>query len=255
MMKRMWVVAAALLLTGSLALAGEGMGLKVEGGLDIGVVQNVELFDGDVDGSSMALVPSVAVTKQFTDEWSASLRLRGLFGFEDDSADFDGDDGTLSISGFDIGGLAGYTLKVNDQFTVTPVAGLSYRMWSVDLDDDDADVSGTEDCGLLVLDFGAKAAYKLNDKFSITGGLMLGLGLLGSSSLDGDFDDDGDLDGVAFLFEIKGGVEYKLNDTVSLTGGLAYETLSATWDWDDADDTADDELSRFSIQLGAAYKF
>ena len=256
-MRKVLLGVAALLVSGSLAMAGEGLGLKVDVGLDVGVVQSVKVVDIDesADGSSLALVPSLAVTYAFNEQWSGSLWLRGLFGFEDDSADIFGDDGTLQISGFDIGGLAGYTFKVNDKFTVTPVAGVSYRTYSVDITDDDTDEDGTEDANLFVLDLGAKAVYALNDKFSITGGLMLGLGLFGSSDLSGDFDDSGDLDGMAFLFEVKGGVEYKLTDKISLTGGLAYEMLSASYDYDDADETGDDSLSRFSVQLGGSFKF
>lgn len=244
-MRKVLLGVAALLVSGSLATAGEELGLKLDVGLDVGVVQSVELADGDIDGSSMALVPSLAATYSFTEEWSATLWLRYLAGFEDDEADTPGGDAELQISGFDIGGLAGYTFKLSDEFTLVPVAGLSYRMWTVEIESTDYE------CSLLALDLGAKAAYKLNDQFSITGGLMLGLGVSGSAEVESE---DSDLDGIALILEIKGGVAYKLTDMISLNGGLAYEMLSVSWE-PDGGDSYDDDLSRFSVQLGATFKF
>lgn len=257
-MRKILLGVAALLVSGALAMAGEGLGLKVDVGLDVGVVESVKIIQdrgSDIEGSSMALVPSLTVTKQFTDEWSASLWLRYLAGFDDDSADAFGDEATLSISGFDIGGLAGYTFKLSDRFAVTPVAGLSWRSWSVDLEENGGSGEANEDCSLLVLDLGARAAYRATDRLNVNFGLMFGLGISGSAEFGpGSSGIDGDLEGLGLLMEFKGGLEYKLTDTISLTGGLAYETTSVTWDWEYSGE-ADDDLSRFSIQLGAAFRF
>ena len=75
MLRKICVGVAALCLAGSLAWGGEGLGLKVEVGLDIGVVENVTAdLDGEIiEYGGLSIIPRVSVTKQFTEEWSASL--------------------------------------------------------------------------------------------------------------------------------------------------------------------------------------
>ncbi len=261
MLRKICVGVAALCLAGSLAMGGEGLGLKVEVGLDIGVVENVTAdIDGEViEYGGLSIIPRVSVTKQFTEEWSASLGFRGVVGFDDDDGEVLEEDGEASFSQFEIGGLAGYTFKVNEQFSITPVLGLSWRSYSLEGDVDDADFGVEFDASFLALDFGAQMAFEVNDKVSISGGLMLGIPVAGSNEIDVESllftgDDDADLGG-GFLFGISAAVEFKLNDTVALVGGLAYEMGTVDWEWDDIDEDGEDELSRFAIKLGATFKF
>jgi len=259
-MRKVLIGAAALLLSGSLAAAGEGLGLKVEVGLDLGVVQNAE---SEMDGgpaakySATTFVPWVEVTKGFGAAWSAAVRIRGVLGLDDDGGEFLEEDAESSFDSFDVRGLAGYTFKLGEAAAVTPVLGLSYRNWSSDAEMDDFSVEGGFDAELLVVDFGARAEVKLGDKFGIAGSVMLGLPLTGSNQgkTNGPWgDDEADLDG-GFLLEVRAAVEYRLTDMVALTGGLAYETLSVDWQWDDWNTDGTDEQSRFAVQLGAALRF
>ncbi len=256
MLRKILAGAAGLLLAGSMALAGEGPAITVEARLDIGVVEEiVSSIEGNdvIEYDGLSIQPSVAVNAQFSEQWSASLQFRGLFGFEDDDAEVVGTDGESTFDMFEIGGLAGYTFKVNDQFSVTPVLGLSWQSWDLEGDDSSGD-TGTFETSLLFLDFGAKMAFTVNDKVSIRGALMLAIPVAGSTELDAPgIDEDADVDG-GFRFGISGGVEYKLNDKVTLVGGLAYTMADVDWDWGSSVD-GEDELDSFALRLGVVFSF
>jgi hypothetical protein len=252
-MKKLLFGAAALVLSCSLASAGEGK-FTVDVGLDIGVVESLYTeIDGDdlIDSSTMSIIPRVSGTYHFDENWSASLAFRAVVGFEDDDAEIDGEDGESTFREINFGGSGGYTFKVNDQFEVTPVFGLTWRKYTVDVELDSGG-DGDVETSLLVLDFGAKMALAVNDQVSITGGLMFGIPVTGDSEFDGP-DVDGDLEG-GFYLEIDGSVEYKLNDNVALVGGLAYELGRLDWEWESTVD-GEDELDRFAIKLGAVFSF
>jgi hypothetical protein len=259
-MRKLLIGAAALVLSGSMAVAGEGLGLKIEVGVDVGVVEkvasNVDIIPFEVlNHSGTSMLVSVTATEQFTAEWSASLRIRGVFGVGGTDSEVAEVDADTSFDAFDIGALAGYTFKAGDRFAVTPVLGLSWRTYSVDGEWDFLPVDASFDASLLTLDFGAKAAVKLTDKFSINGSVVFSLPLAGSNDFGGVIaDDTADLGG-GFLYAIGAAVEYKLTDMAALTAGLAYEAGTVDWEWDKLDSDGDDDLSRFSIQLGATFTF
>jgi hypothetical protein len=208
--------------------------------------------------SGISLVPRVSANFQFTEEWSAKLNISGVLAFEDeDGTVFMEMDGETDVSEFQIGGLAGYTLKVGDQLSVTPVLGLGWRSYELEGDMDDFSFGQEFDSSILTLDFGAEVAVKLNDKFGIAGGLLIGIPVSGSNDLETSAGDlDADLDG-GFFFSIAADVEYKLTDMISLTGGLGYALTRVDWEWDVPGDTVDgeDELDRFTIRLGAVFSF
>ncbi len=212
------VAALTLALSCSLAYAGE-LGLKVDVGMDISVVESI---DSEIEGHdlleyrSLAVAPRVSVTKQFTEEWSASFKFRAVVGFEDDDAEMGGEDGEADFQEIDIGGSGGYTLKLNEQFSVTPVFGFTWRSYEVDGDTDAG--NGKLEAGLLILDFGAGMAFRLNEQVAITGRLMFGVPLAGDAELHVPGPDaDADIDG-GFIFEIGGGVEYRVKDNIALLG-------------------------------------
>ncbi len=260
-MKKLLFGAAALVLSCSLASAGEGK-FKVDVGLDVGVVENVlvtidEISEDVAEYGGISIIPRVSGTYQFDENWSASLNFRAVIGFDDDDAEVLEEDAEGSFQQIEIGGLAGYTLKVNEQFSVTPVAGLSWRTLTLEADVDDYNVDVEIDASFLSLDFGANMAFKVNDKVSIVGGLKLGLAVAGSAEakVSGEGDTDGDLDGVGLLFGVDAGVEYKLNDSVALVGGLSYELARTDWEWDEADADGEIDTDRFAIKLGAVFSF
>jgi hypothetical protein len=261
-MRNALLAAAALVVSGSLASAGEGLGLKVEAGLEFAVAEKfaarIDEAPADVlDHGGRSVLAAVTVSKQFTAEWSASLRIRGSFGFGDSGAEVMEADAETDFDGFDAGALAGYTFRVGERFAVTPVLGLSWRAYSVEGERDDFPVEARFDAGLLTLDLGARAALRLSDALEVGAAVLVGLPLAGSSRMDGNFapsDDRADLDGGLF-YALSAGAEYRLSEAIALTGGLAYEAGRVDWEWDDLDSEGDDEFSRFSIRLGAALRF
>jgi opacity protein-like surface antigen len=255
MLKKLFLGFAAMAMCCSLASAAEG-DLKVSGGLDIGVIEDlvvsVDGFD-ILDSSTLSFVPNVTVSKQFTEELSVSVGFSAVIGLEDDGTEIleGADEGAGSLLQLQFGALCGYTFKVNEEFEVTPVAGLSYQSLSLDVDPDS--FSDTEyTSSLLVLDLGAKAAFKLNDDFTLTGQLMLGLPVAGSAEFVDGPDVDADLDG-GFIYEVGGGVEYKLDDNLLLYAGLLYRAENVDFDWDGVD--GETELTRLSLKLGATFTF
>jgi long-subunit fatty acid transport protein len=259
MLKKTLMGFAAMAMCCSLASAAEG-DLKVSGGLDIGVIEELVVdVDGTemIDTSTLSFIPNVTVSKQFTEELSVSVGFSAVIGLEDDSADVvDGAaEFDASVLELKFGGLCSYTFKINEEFSVTPVAGLSWKSYDLESNDPDSSFKMEFNTSLLVLDFGAKADFKLNDDFTLTGQLMLGLPVVGSGELKVmGTTEDGDLDG-GFFYEIGGGVEYKLQDNLLLYAGLAYRVEDVDWDFDDWDAEAETEVTRLSLRLGATFTF
>ncbi len=261
MLRKILLVAAVLLAIGSLARAGENVGLKVEAKLEIGVVSHVEAeVDGDlVEYGGVSINPVLLVSQQFNERWSAQFKLKGLFGFDDSDGEVLEEEGDVSFNGLEIGGLAGYTFKANEQLSITPVAGLSWRSVEVEGDMNGEDLDAEFEADYLVLDFGAQLAFKANDKLTVTGALMFGLPLTGESEVEVEgnglsVDDEGDLDG-GFLVSLAGGVEYKLRENILLTGGLAYEMGTIDWEYNDMDEEGEEELNMLTLQFGVVFKF
>jgi opacity protein-like surface antigen len=258
MLKKTLMGFAAIAMCCSLASAAEG-DLKVSGGLDIGVIDElvIEINGSDfADTSTLSFIPNVAVSKQFTEELSVSLGFSAVIGLVDDSADFffSADDVDGSILNLKFGGLCEYTFKINEEFSVTPVAGLSWASNNLDIEEQGGSGTAEFNTSVLYLDLGAKAAFKLNDDFNITGQLMLGLPIVGSAEIKLFGTDDLDLDG-GFVYEIGGGVEWKLQDNLVLYAGLAYRAENVDWEFDDFNDEVETELTRLSLKLGATFTF
>jgi long-subunit fatty acid transport protein len=258
MLKKMFLGFAAIAMCCSLASAAEG-DLKVSGGLDIGVIEDLVLeFDGDeiLDTSTLSFIPNVTVSKQFTEELCVSVGFSAVIGLEDDGADIDGGADTVDASVMELkfGGLCEYTFKVNEEFSVTPVAGLSWKSQDLEIEEQGGPGKMEYNSSLLVLDFGAKAAFKLDDDFTLTGQLMLGLPIVGSAEVKDGGTADLDLDG-GFFYEIGGGVEYKLQDNLVLYAGLVYRSEGVDWEFDDFDADAETEVTRLSLRLGATFTF
>jgi hypothetical protein len=259
LLRRFFVGAAVVAFFGSTAMAGEGPGLEVRAGFGVGVAEKAtSSVDGDemIEYEGTSLQAAVEVTARLAAEWSVCLRFRGVFGLDDDGAELGGMDGEASFDEFTAGALAGYTLRAGDSFAVTPLAGLSWRSWGLDGEDDFFGMDVSFDAGALVLDAGARAELQLGERLDLTASVLFGLPLTGSNHYRTIFGTvDGDFDGGYFL-EAGAGVEYRLNETLVLSGGLAYETASVDWDWDaPTSPDGEDELSRFSIRLGAAVRF
>jgi Outer membrane protein beta-barrel domain len=257
MLKKTLMGFAVIAMCCSLASAGEG-DFKISGGLDVGVVEElvVSIQGVDfVDTSTSSVIPHLAASMHFTEEFSVSLGFSAVIGLVDDSAEFflSSEDVDASVVELKFGGLCEYTFTINEEFSVTPVAGISWT--ALDLDIDEQGGSGHADytATLVVLDFGARAAFKLNDEFSFTGQLMLGLPVAGSAELGLGFNFDADFDG-GFIYEIGGGLEYKLGENLSLYTGLAYKVENVDWDWE-TDENGETELTRLSLRLGVAFTF
>jgi long-subunit fatty acid transport protein len=258
MLKKMFLGFAAIAMCCSLASAAEG-DLKVSGGLDIGVIEElvVEISSFEiVDTSALSFIPNVTVSKQFTEELSVSVGFSAVIGLEDDSADVFGGSETADASVMELkfGGLCEYTFKVNEDFSVTPVAGLSWGSLDLDIEEQGGPGKAEFSTSMLVLDFGAKAAFKLDDDFTLTGQLMLGLPVVGSAELKDGGTIDADVDG-GFVYEIGGGVEYKLDDKLLLYAGLAYRVENVDLDWETGVPDGESELTRLSLKLGATFTF
>jgi long-subunit fatty acid transport protein len=258
MLKKTLMGFAAIAMCCSLASAAEG-DFKVSGGLDIGVIEDMVLsLDGDevLDTSTLSFIPNVTVSKQFTEELCVSVGFSAVIGLEDDGADLDSGRETVDASVMELkfGGLCEYTFKVNEEFSVTPVAGLSWASNDLDIELQVGSGKAEFNTSVLYLDLGAKAAFKLNEEFNITGQLMLGLPIVGSAEFKDGGTMDLDLDG-GFIYEIGGGVEWKLQDNLVLYAGLAYRAEDVDWEFDDFGIDAETELTRLSLRLGATFTF
>jgi hypothetical protein len=265
MLRKILFGVAALMLSTSLASAGEG--INVETRLDIGLFTSaVTSVDDDfIDYGGISLRPVVKGSYQFTEEWGAELQFSYLMGFDDDDGEFFEEDADeTSFSALAIGGLASYTFKVDDKLSIVPVAGFSWRSEDMEGDADDFDGDGEYEADYFVLDFGCRVKYAVNDQWGVSGELMLGVPLFGDSEVEVDVDvpgvlvlddeDEGDLDG-GFLFSIGATVEFKVQDNIILTGGLTYERSTMDWDYDDFDETGDTTIGIFTLRLGAVFKF
>jgi opacity protein-like surface antigen len=245
----------------SLALAAES-GFKVSGGLDFGVVEElvVENPDGSdfIDSGTLSFIPNLTVSKQFTEELSVSLRFSAAVGLSDDDADYNDCRGCGTVRAdasfleIKLGGLCDYKFEINEKFSVTAIAGLSWQSLQVDVDPDFY-VDSEYKSSMLVLDVGAKAALQLNQGFALTGQVMLGLPVVGSSEKD-IASGDADLDG-GFIYEVGGGLEYVLADKLVLYAGLAYRTEKANWDTETSGPDIESQLTRFSVRVGASFSF
>ncbi len=255
MVRKFLLGAAALVVSCSLAFAGESK-VKVEAGIDIGVVESLEIeIDGyDVlESDSISIVPRVSVTGQFTENWSAAFEFRAVVGFEDDDADLGGgEDGEVTPSEIKVGGYAGYTFALSDKLALTPTLGLSWRSYESDIevDGEEADFDGS----LLTLDFGARVAVSVTDKIGVRGFLLFGIPVSGSNELNDVGETlDADLDG-GFLVSLAGEVTYNVTGNIALVGGLGYEKDMIDWEWEDVVD-GEDEIARFTIRVGAVFSF
>jgi hypothetical protein len=104
MLKKLMLGTAALVLGGSLATAGDVMGIRLEAGLEIGE-QATKLFDEELDYSTLVFQPYVQLSRYGTGP-CFSLRVRGLFSVDEDT-DIGALEATVKTSGYDIQALGG----------------------------------------------------------------------------------------------------------------------------------------------------
>jgi hypothetical protein len=251
MIRKLMLGAAALALAGSLATAGEVVGIRLEAGLEIGH-QAVKLFDDEVDYSTLAYQPYVQVSR-FGMGPCFSLRIRALFAVDEDT-EIEGLDATMKTSGYDIQALGGFGIEVG-AVKVAPVGGLSWRNLSVEAD---GDASGDYDFDTLILEVGARVEASLG-KVTITGQLTVGPVVTGEVEvdIDGLGSDTADIDFFdGYQLELRVGVDIKLTDFVGMHAGLTYERFAdSTQEFKDLDLDSDDELNRIMAHVGVIFTF
>jgi len=248
-MKRVAVSLVAVVLAGSLAWAGEAVGVNVDVGVDVGT-QQVKMFEASggsaADYSTVVFQPYVQVGK-FDEGLSGGGRIRGLFTSDKDTDSDAFGDVTASLSGWDIGGAVGWGFKVNDQVMVTPLLGLTYRSFSVELSDGG---SVNVDTTMLTVDLGARLQAKLNDQLDFLGLLTISPIVSGEQEVD-VADETNDITS-GYVLELRAGAAYHLNPKCDLGAAVVYELLSEKVDWDPS---TEDTLSKIALQLGATFKF
>jgi hypothetical protein len=263
MPKRIALGVGVLALLGSLAGAGESLGLRLEGRLDLAAAERVSsrADGGDLaDFAGVSVLPSLTATHRFASGWSVRLQVGAAFSLEDDEGEMLDADAETSFRELSASGLVGYELAFTDRYSLTPVLGVSCRRYTLEGDLEGSDADGELQADAVSADFGARLRLELDDRFAVTGSMILGIPVVGSGELEidvgagGGGDDDADLDG-GLLFEIAGGVEYRLQERLSLVGGLSYRLDRIDWDWDEIGNDGRDELKRFAIRLGAVFSY
>lgn len=253
MLRKLILGAAALVLCGSLARAGEVVGIRLEGGVEIGQ-QATKLFDKEVDYSTLVFQPYVQVSR-FGMGPCFSLRVRGLFAVDEDT-EIDDLDATVKTSGYDIQALGGFGLELGP-VKLAPVGGVSFRNLTAKADFDDGG-TGDYDFNALILEVGARVEAAVGN-LTLVGQLTVGPVVTGEVEVDfEDMDaDSADIDFFdGYHLELRVGVDFKLNDFVGLHAGLSYERFAdSTQDFKDLDYGSDDELSRIMANLGVVVTF
>ncbi len=254
MLKRICLGVAALCLAGSLAARGEeAIGLRVEAGVDIGQLSAELLQDAgeSFEWDALLIQPYVQVAR-FDEGLSFSARLRGTFSTEDD-AEWLGADFDCSVDGFEFQGLVGWGIALPaTNWKVIPLLGFTYHDFSAEFDGEVSDI--TYDFDSLTIDIGARVEGPLpvGDKFNFVGQLLVSPIIAGDSEVDlilGSVEDD--LDG-GFYLELRAGVDFKINDMINLHAAFIYETMGQKTG---SDISADDDMAKYGIQLGVAFKF
>jgi len=248
MLRKICVGVAALLLAGSLARGGEELGIKVEGGLDIGSLSADILQDAgeSFDVSVVMFQPYLQVSK-FEEGVSFSGRLRFLVTTEDET-DWLGADWDCSMDSFEFQGLFGWGFKVNEDWMVTPLLGFSYRTTDMEAD---GPITIDYEFDSVTIDFGVRAQGKLNDQLDFVGLFTISPIITGDAEVGDPFDIDDDIDS-GLVFELRLGVDWKINEQWAVQAAFVYENLSQETG-DDID--AEDDVSKVGVQLGATFKF
>jgi len=253
MIRKLMLGMAALALAGSLATAGEVVGIRLEAGLEIGE-QATKLLEDEVDYSTLVYQPYVQVSR-FGMGPCFSLRIRALFAVDEDT-DIGGLDATMKTSGYDIQALGGFGIEVG-AVKVAPVGGVSFRSLTAEADFDGGG-SGDYDFDTLILEVGARVEASLG-KVTITGQLTVGPVVTGEVEIDIDGlgSDTADIDFFdGYQLELRVGVDIKLTDFVGLHAGLTYERFAdSTQEFKDLDLDSDDELNRIMAHIGVIFTF
>jgi outer membrane autotransporter protein len=256
--------AAIVLISVSVAGGAEGVRVKVETRIDVGAIEEVEIaMDGDefVDFRGVSFLPSVRICAQLTERWSAGAYFRGAFTTEDEDGELTGVDAETWFRQLDVGAEAGFTFALNEQFSLTPKLGLSWRSYTAEGEADLGPSGMAFEASILDLDLGARADVVLSDRVSLSASVdfswpVAADGELRVQGFGPGRKFDGDPEG-GWLAGLGASVEYRLADTMSLTAGLSYEVGHMEWTWETSggDFDGEDEMARLSVTLGAVFEF
>jgi len=257
MLRKLMTGAAALVLGGSLAAAGD-FGVRVEAGVEVGQ-QASKLIDKNLDYSTLVYQPYVQVSR-FGNGPCFSLRARGLFSVDEDTevADIKAETKT---SGYNVQALAGFGWAIPPGLKLAPVAGVSFHNLTTQTELKDVDGKVDYDYNTLILEVGAHAEVALGPLIvtaQLTGGpVITGDTKLSARNILGDTSDSasvGFADG--YHLEARVGVDFKFTDLVGLHAGLNYERFaSKTEEFKDLGETSSDALDRVTVHFGLSVLF
>ena len=257
MLKKLLLGSMVLLLTGSLAPAGELFGVRVESGVEIGN-QAVKLMDRDLDFDTVVFQPYVQVSR-FGNGPCFSARVRGLFGIDEDTT-VDDIKYESEISGIDVQGLFGWGIGLPMGIKIAPVAGISFREVTTESSRRNGDGEIDYDFEAVVFELGAHAELGLPGKFRLIGQMTAGPVLTGQTKMKRSLDDIRDEADLGFFdgyyMEVRVGLDYDIALNASAHLGLAYERFAdETDEFQDIDTDSEDELDRIALVLGLALRF
>ncbi len=247
--------AVVLVLASALARGAELFDVRVEAGVEVGR-QSLEAIDGDLDYSTTVFQPYVSVSRFGTGP-CFSVRLRGLFGVDEDT-EIDDIEYETQTEGFDIQGLVGFGLSL-PVVKVAPVIGLSFRDVSADSDTKSGGDNLDYEFDMLLLELGAHAEAAFGD-LRVIAQATVGPVITGSTEIRdsaADISDDADIGFFeGYHLELRLGVDYKLAPLASLYVGLAYERFAdETDEFSELDENSEEEMDRVSLVVGVAVTF